>query len=75
MDTKRSEIPDVGDAEYRSYLLRLWQEETGGERRALLQDVLSSECRYFSSLEELVAYLDTDQARVEGSEDGHLETE
>ena len=75
MDYKRSKIPDAGDAEYRSYLLRLWQEGAGGEQRALLQDVLSSEARYFSSLEELVAYLDTDQARPQGSEDGRLETE
>ncbi len=74
MSHNRSEYPDDGDTQYRSYLLRLWQEGPGGEHRALLQDVLSSESRYFSSLEDLFTYLDTPQTRLEGSKNDHRET-
>ena len=49
--------PNDSGPRYQSYLLRLWQEAPGSERRALLQEVLSGESRRFSSLEDLLAYL------------------
>ena len=60
MPDHQVETPDASDAGYQSYLLRLWQERPGGERRVLLQDVLSGESRWFASLEALFAHLRAD---------------
>ena len=45
---------------YRSYLLRLWQAKSGGERiwRASLQDPHTEECRGFATLTDLFAFLE-----------------
>jgi|GEM_PF-7101705 len=59
MTQDRSQVRTTGDTLYRSYLLRLWQEEPGGEHRAILQDVLSGESRSFSSLGTLVVHIAT----------------
>lgn len=56
---------------YRSYLLRLWQEEeTGAPWRAMLESVTESgERRYFKDLESLAAFLLKHQAEsAEGDE-------
>ena len=74
MHNDQIEMPDTGDAEYRSYLLRLWQAAPDGERRVMLQDVLSSEPHFFSSLEDLFAYFDAPQSRPGGGEGDNLET-
>jgi hypothetical protein len=66
MTTDRIEIPDTGEPRYQSYLLRLWQEGSGGEKRALLQEVMSGESRRFSSLEELFAHLGASRRQAQG---------
>jgi hypothetical protein len=42
---------------YRSYILRLWQEQEGGEWRSSVQDTLTKDCQAFANLSELFAYL------------------
>ena len=46
---------------YQSYLLRLWQVRTDGETvwRASLEAPISGEVRNFTSVAELVAYIET----------------
>ncbi len=51
------------DALCQSFLLRLWREGPGGERRALLQDVLSGERRHFPNLAGLFAFLDAPEGQ------------
>ena len=66
MTTDRIEIPDTGEPRYQSYLLRLWQEGSGGEKRALLQEVMSGESHSFPSLESLFDHLGRSQGQPEG---------
>jgi hypothetical protein len=42
---------------YRSYILRLWQEQEGGEWRSSLQDTITKDCQAFANLSELFAFL------------------
>ena len=44
---------------YQSYLLRIWQEDVGGEPvwRASLEHAQTSELRHFANLRDLVRYL------------------
>ena len=42
---------------YQSYLLRMWRESKDGEWHASLQDVATSECKNFSNLAALFAFL------------------
>jgi hypothetical protein len=42
---------------YQSFLLRIWIEFQEEECRASLQDVISGECHYFSSLVALMDFL------------------
>ena len=54
---------------YRSFLLRLWQEEPSGERRAMLQDVVSGESLSFPNLESLTNHLSATMGGQEGKMD------
>lgn len=69
----QSEDRTTGSADYRSYLLRWWQEGPGSGERVLLQDVLGGEPRCFSSLESLFAYLDATRGQLAGGEDADLD--
>ena len=42
---------------YRSFLLRLWQEGSHREWRAALQDVITGQRQHFATLEALLAFL------------------
>lgn len=42
---------------YHSYLVRLWQDESQGAWRALVQSVQSGETIHFADLESLFAFL------------------
>ena len=59
---------------YRSYMLRLWQTDTNGKRgwRISLQDTESDQQENFTSMEELVIYLQNTIENFPGSviEDG-----
>ena len=59
---------DLGQSDYRSFLLRLWRVEDGGSTvwRASLQDVETGERRGFASPEELIAFL-LDQVNGNGA--------
>ena len=49
-----------GQGSYRSYLLRLWETKSSGERvwRASLQDPHTEECKGFASLTDLFTFLE-----------------
>jgi len=68
MSKNRTEANACDEAPYSSYLLRLWQEESGGESRALLQEVMSGESCSFASLESLFAFLRASQEGLEGAD-------
>ena len=57
MEQNQTEHQYLYDDQYESYLLRLWQTSPGRGRRAMLQDVLTSERHNFASLESLFAFL------------------
>ena len=57
MEKNRIPSSTFGDGQPRSYLLRLWQEEPGGEQRAMLRNVLSGDRHHFSSLADLFTFL------------------
>lgn len=42
---------------YRSFLLRLWQEGSHSEWRAALQDVITGQRQHFATLDALTAFL------------------
>ena len=44
---------------YQSYLLRVWREGLGDERRASLQNIISGEISYFANLNDMFAFLCT----------------
>jgi hypothetical protein len=68
MSEGRMEIRENGEPRYQSYLLRLWQEGSGEEKRALLQDVVSGESRSFASLGSLFDHLRRSPGQQEGKE-------
>jgi hypothetical protein len=44
---------------YQSYLLRLWKEQVESDWRASLQEVVTGECHYFSNLQALFTFLES----------------
>lgn len=42
---------------YQSFLLRVWREGVGDERRASLQNIASGEISYFANLTDMFAFL------------------
>ena len=62
-------LPSTNHTHYRSYLLRLW--ETGAEGAPALRIVLVSphmgEKRSFSSLEEMVRFLEGEKEKEKGN--------
>lgn len=54
---------------YRSYLLRVWEDAPHGGHRVVLQDVLESQARCFSSLESLFDFLRASPGRSHDGED------
>jgi hypothetical protein len=61
----------TGTWKYRSYLLRLWSEQSAGKLvwRASLEEALTRERRSFASLDDLVSFLyeETEDALREGA--------
>jgi hypothetical protein len=55
-----------GAALCQSFLLRLWREDPGGERRVLLQDILEGKRHCFADLDELFAFLNSPEGGVTG---------
>ena len=68
-----------GALHYFSFLLRLWQVPTDRENalRILLENVLTGEKRGFTSLEELLAYLNqvTAETHETSAEGSHIEVQ
>lgn len=59
---------------YQAYLLRLWQETPDARWRASLQDAASGESTVFGSVPELVAFLQSTNARADSATDATVET-
>jgi hypothetical protein len=54
---------------YQSYLLRLWREEPNGAWRVSLENITNGEKHGFAHFEQLVAFLEADEARLRGKEE------
>jgi hypothetical protein len=50
---------DLQKTGYQSYLLRIWQNSPGSERRIMLQDVITNQHWHFVDLERLFEFLQT----------------
>jgi len=42
---------------YRSYILRMWRDSTGGEWRASVQNIADCETHHFASIHQLILFL------------------
>ena len=51
--------PENSPRDYRSYLVRLWREETTPRWRASVRSILTGEERHFAQLEQLFVFLYT----------------
>jgi hypothetical protein len=49
---------------YASYLLRVWREGSDGAWRASLESVVTGERHYFSDLEKLLVFIQSDGGRL-----------
>jgi hypothetical protein len=47
----------AGTRIYQSYILRIWQDQPGGDWRSSLTDTRTQECTAFPNLSELFAFL------------------
>lgn len=47
----------AGARNYQSFILRIWQEQPGGDWRSTLTDTRTQECTAFATLTELFAFL------------------
>lgn len=63
----------AGTRFYRSYILRLWQEQEGGEWRSSIQDTLTKDCQAFGNLSELFAFLIQETERRKGASAASLD--
>jgi hypothetical protein len=54
---------------YQSYLLRLWREEPNGAWRVSLENIANGEKHGFAHFEQLVAFLEADEARSQAKEE------
>lgn len=57
MDSSKLTKMKAGARIYQSYILRIWQEQPGGDWRSSLTDTRTQECTAFATLTELFAYL------------------